>query len=88
MAKSTIITILLLTFISHWNAYFWPLVMTNTKDLQPIAVAIARLKEVEHNVIYWPKVMAGWMVMTAPVLILFFGFSKKIIASMAYRGVK
>ncbi|NLV85336.1 MAG: carbohydrate ABC transporter permease [Spirochaetales bacterium] len=88
MAKSTIITILLLTFISHWNAYFWPLVMTNTKDLQPIAVAIARLKEVEHNVIYWPKVMAGCMVMTAPVLILFFGFSKKIIASMAYRGVK
>ena len=28
MARPTIVTLMLLTFISRWNDYFWPLVMT------------------------------------------------------------
>lgn len=87
MAKSTMVTIMLLTFISHWNAYFWPLVMCNTEEFMPISLAISRLSTLEYG-LQWPTVMAGSLILTGPVLILFLLASKKIISSMAYRGVK
>lgn len=87
MAKSTMVTVLLLTFISHWNAYFWPMVMCNTEEFMPISLAISRLSTLEYG-LQWPTVMAGSLILTGPVLILFIIASKKIISSMAYRGVK
>lgn len=87
MAKSTMVTNVLFSFVSHWNAYFWPLVMTNRKNEWPISMAITALKQLDNNV-NWPQIMAGTFLMTLPVLILFIVASKKIIAAMAYRGVK
>lgn len=87
MSRSTMTTIVLFSFVSHWNAYFWPLVMTNRKEEWPISMAIATLKQLDFG-IQWPQVMAGTFLMTLPVLVLFIVASKKIIASMAYRGVK
>lgn len=87
MAKSTMVTVMLLTFISHWNAYFWPLVMCNTEEFMPISLAISRLSTLEYG-LQWPTVMAGSLILTGPVLVLFVLASKKIISSMAYRGVK
>lgn len=87
MSKSTMSTCVLFSFVSHWNAYFWPLVMTNRKTEWPIALVIASLKQVDFGV-QWPQVMAGTFLMTLPVLVLFIIASKRIIAAMAYRGMK
>ena len=87
MAKSTLVTIALLSFISHWNAYFWPLVMTTTEEVKPLTLAIARLKDLEFGVV-WPTIMAGNVLLVLPVLLLFLLGSKKIIRAMAYRGIK
>lgn len=87
MAKSTFVTIALLSFISHWNAYFWPLVMTTTESVKPITLAIEKLKDLEYGMV-WPTIMAGNCLLVLPVLLLFLIASKRIIAAMAYRGVK
>lgn len=87
LAKPTLVTIMLLSFIGRWNAYFWPLVMCNHEEIKPIALVITRLKDVEHG-LHWPSIMAGNLILVMPVLLLFLVASKGIIASMAYRGVK
>ena len=87
MSKSTMITIALFSFVSHWNAYFWPLVMTDTEKVRPLTIAIERLKDVEYG-INWNILMAGNVLLVLPVLIVFFFASRKIIESFAYRGVK
>lgn len=87
MAKPTMMTIIMTSFISHWNAYFWPLVMTNNESLRPLTMAIAKLKDIEGSV-NWPIVMAGNVILVLPTLIIFLLGSKKLIDSMAYRGVK
>lgn len=86
-AKPTMVTTCLLSFISHWNAYFWPLVMTNSEEVRPLTIAISKLKDLELGVV-WPTIMAGNALLVVPMLLLFLAASKKIIASMAYRGVK
>lgn len=87
IAKPTLVTVMLLSFINRWNAYFWPLVMCNDESVKPISLVIARLKDVEQGLV-WPTMMAGNLLLVMPVLLLFLLASKKIIASMAYRGVK
>jgi sn-glycerol 3-phosphate transport system permease protein len=87
MSKSTMVTIALFSFVSHWNSYFWPLVMTDTEKVRPLTIALDKLKDVEYGV-NWSILMAGNVLLVLPVLILFIFASKKIIESFAYKGVK
>ena len=58
MARTAISSIGLLSFISSWNSYFWPLVMTsnNTSRTLPIGVTLLTGSEGASQ---WPIVMAG-----------------------------
>lgn len=87
MARPTLVTTCLLSFISHWNAYFWPMIITNSEEVRPLTIAISRLKDLELGVV-WPTIMAGNALLVVPMLLLFLAASKKIIAAMAYRGMK
>lgn len=87
MSKSTVVTTVLFSFINHWNAYFWPLVMTRTETLKPITLAIERLKNLDQGLNY-TDIMAGNVILVFPVVVLFLAASKKIIQAMAYRGMK
>lgn len=87
MAKAQIVTLMLLSVMGTWNAYFWPLMMTVHDEWRPLPVAIELLKSLGDGV-EWPIIMAGNFILVAPVLIAFLIASKQIISSMAYRGVK
>jgi sn-glycerol 3-phosphate transport system permease protein len=87
MSKATMVTIAMFSFIAHWNAYFWPLVMTMNDSVRPLTMAIERLRDAEQGLI-WNNIMAGNTVLVVPVIIVFVFASKKIIAAFAYRGVK
>ncbi|EZH65786.1 sugar ABC transporter permease [Bacillaceae bacterium JMAK1] len=87
MAKPTIITLLLFSFITHWNDYFWPLVMTTTDASRTLPVGISALTNVEGGVA-WHIMMAGNMILVVPILIIFFIAQRHIIRAFVYTGVK
>jgi len=87
MCKSTMITIALFSFVSHWNAYFWPLVMTDSEKVRPLTIAIERLKDLEYG-INWNTIMAGNVLLVLPILVALMFASKRIIQAFAYKGVK
>jgi len=87
MSKSSMITIAMFSFISHWNEYFWPLVMTNSEKVRPLTLAIEKIKDAEYG-IQWNSIMAANCILVVPVLIIFLFASKKIIEAFAYRGLK
>lgn len=87
MSKSTMITIAMFSFISHWNSYFWPLVMTTSEKVRPLTMAIEKIRDMEFG-INWSSIMAANFILVVPVLIIFIFASKKIIQAFAYRGMK
>ncbi len=87
MAKPVLVTFGLFSFIYHWNDYFWPLVMTNIEDLRTLPIGIAMLKDSEGGV-HWNVVMAGNMILVAPILAIFFFAQKQIIKAFVYSGIK
>ncbi len=89
MAKPTLVTIGLLSFISTWNSYFWPLIMTGSDSLRTLPVGIAALKSSE-TLQMWHIIMAGNVVLVLPILIIYILASKKIRTSFTYSdaGIK
>lgn len=87
MAKSSIITAELFSFISTWNSYFWPLVMTNSDSVRPLTLAMQRLQDANQG-LEWPVLMAANTLVVLPVLILFIVLSRQIMESFGYRGNK
>ncbi len=87
MCKSSMVTIAMFSFVSHWNAYFWPLVMTNNEKYRPLTMYIEKIKDAEYGLI-WNNIMAANMILVVPVLIVFFFASRKIIEAFGYNGVK
>lgn len=87
MAKPALITIGLLSFISTWNSYFWPLIMTSRETFRTLPVGIAALKSSE-TLQMWHIIMAGNVVLVIPILLVYMFASKKIRNSFVYSGIK
>lgn len=87
MAKPALITIGLLSFISTWNSYFWPLIMTSSESFRTLPVGIAALKSSE-TLQMWHIIMAGNVVLVIPILLVYILASKKIRNSFVYSGIK
>jgi sn-glycerol 3-phosphate transport system permease protein len=60
----------LVSFVHHWNDYFWPLVMTVDDSVRTLPLGIALLREQGAGV-RWHVVMAGSTLLSLPALALF-----------------
>ena len=87
MVKSALVTIGLLAFISNWNNYFWPLIMTGQEKMRTLPIGIALLKD-SDNLQRWNVIMAGNLLLVLPMLGLYIGASKKIRNAFVYSGIK
>ncbi|PZE22819.1 carbohydrate ABC transporter permease [Paenibacillus xerothermodurans] len=87
MARPTLVTFALFSFIAHWNDYFWPLVMTTTDVARTLPIGIAKIREVDGGTA-WHILMAGNMILVLPILAVFFVAQRQIIKAFVYSGVK
>lgn len=87
MVKPVLVTFALFSFIAHWNDYFWPLVMTTNETARTLPIGIAKIREVEGGGT-WNILMAGNVILVAPILAAFFLAQKHIIKAFVYNGVK
>ena len=87
MAKTAIFTIGLLSFISNWNSYFWPLIMTTRDTYRTLPIGVAFLTSQEGGRT-WNMMMAGNMFLVVPILIVYFFANRQIRAAFSYSGIK
>lgn len=87
IARPTVVTLAMLTFIGSWNDYFWPMVLTTTDAVRTLPVAVTSLSMVDggvaHNI-----VMAGNMFLIVPIIVVYLFSQKHIIKGFTYMGVK
>ncbi|SFB44492.1 cellobiose transport system permease protein [Amycolatopsis marina] len=75
----------LLTFITYWNDLFWPLILLNTQN-PTVQVAIANTAsgiEVDYSL-----VLAGTVIATFPMLLVFLLLGRQIIGGIMQGAVK
>lgn len=74
------------TFITTWNDYFWPLIVLVNPDVMTLQVALSQLNGV-YNTDY-AAVMAGTLLSTVPLIVIFILGSRQFIGNIAAGALK
>lgn len=88
LAKTVILTIFLIYFISYWNDYNTPLLYLKTKPTLAFGIYHIVFGQAENVVCNVPMRMAGSFLLFSPVIILFSFFRKSIMQNLSMGGVK
>ena len=88
ICKPTIITITILKVIECWNAYVWPRLITDDQAYFLVSNGIQEIRENGFGRENIPAMMAAVVVISAPLIVLFLVFRKKIMAGVARGGTK
>lgn len=76
----------ILLFISTWNDYFWPLLLTRTENSTVIQIGIQMFLTEEGN--QWGPLMAISSLACLPVLVLYVVLQRQVIDSFVKAGLR
>lgn len=80
-------TLAVLTFTWQWNEYFWPLIVTNSMNMRTLPVGLVFLRAQENLWGNWHVLMAGTLLVLAPILVLFLVAQKQFVLSATRSGL-
>jgi len=87
LCRPALATLGILTFLSSWNNFLWPLVVATTADKYTLPVALA-LFSVGQNRTDYGLLLAGAVVVVLPVLIVFLLLQRHFMRGIATTGLK
>jgi multiple sugar transport system permease protein len=80
-------TLGILTFLSSWNNFLWPLVVAQSEDKYTLPVALA-LYSIGQNATNYTLLLAGSVVVILPVIVLFVALQRYFVQGIATTGIK
>lgn len=88
LAAPAIASLGIFTFITTWNAFMWPLIVTVSESMRTLPVGLAYLKSGYREVLMWGELCAYCVICCAPVIGLFLVGRKYFINDIMSGGVK
>lgn len=88
LALPAIATLAIFTFISSWNSFMWPLIVTNSDSITTLPVALAAFKGSFRETIEWGQLMACAVITTVPAILVFLAGQKFFIKGIMTAGVE
>lgn len=82
LVAPTLVAFALVSFVFHYNDYFWPLVMTTDDSVRTLPLGVALLREPGTGV-RWHVVMAASVVLSLPMLALFVAVQKHLVRAVS-----
>jgi sn-glycerol 3-phosphate transport system permease protein len=77
----TLASLFLVSFVFHYSDYFWPLVMTTDETVRTLPLGVALLRE-QGSGVRWHVLMAGNVVLSAPILALFSVVQRQLVKGL------
>ena len=86
MAKPALFTMGLLSFISGWNSFLWPILVTNRPEMRLLSNGLTAFATESGTAVQLQ--MAASSIAIVPILIIYLIFRKQIIKGVVKSGVK
>ena len=86
ISKPVFVSVGIFSLIGSWNAFLWPLIMTNSENMRTIPVGLAYFT-FEFTSRY-NLMMAAAVFATLPVIIIYFFAQKQFVEGIATSGMK
>ncbi|QDL94939.1 carbohydrate ABC transporter permease (plasmid) [Paroceanicella profunda] len=74
------------TFLGNWTAFFWPLIVTTSKELYTLPVGLTSFAV--EQAIQWELIMTGAALATLPTLLVFLVLQRYIVRGVMLAGLK
>ncbi|GAB3592806.1 carbohydrate ABC transporter permease [Angustibacter peucedani] len=86
VSRPILATLAVITVVSHWNNFLWPLVITSGPTWQTLTLATANLQSQYNG--NWTLVMAATTVALVPLVVVFLVFQRHVVRSITITGFK
>jgi multiple sugar transport system permease protein len=87
LVKPTLAAQALFAFMGNWNAYLWPLIVTNRQEMRTLQIGLRYFVSQEGGT-EWGVYMAATMMVITPLIVLYFTIQKSFIEGIATTGLK
>lgn len=84
--RGTIASLAILIFISTWNEYFWPLLLSRTAENSVVQIGIQMFMTAEGN--QWGPLMAASTLASLPVLVIYIVLQRQVVQSFMKSGIR
>jgi sn-glycerol 3-phosphate transport system permease protein len=84
--RGALASLAILVFISTWNEYFWPLLLSRTPENSVIQIGIQMFMTSEGSL--WGPLMAASTLASLPVLLIYLVLQRQVIQSFAQSGLR
>ncbi|HHV98948.1 MAG TPA: carbohydrate ABC transporter permease [Clostridiaceae bacterium] len=86
LCKPALATVGILGFMESWNSFLWPLIITSSTELATLPLGLSKLQG--RWTTAWNLLMAGNVISTIPILMVYLFAQKYFIKSLAHSGIK
>ncbi|MBB3137136.1 lactose/L-arabinose transport system permease protein [Rhizobium pisi] len=86
LARPTMAALAIILFLASWNNYLWPLLINSRPGMMTAPVALGTL--IGLTKVSWGGIMAGAVLLTAPILVVFVALQRHFIAGIAAGAIK
>lgn len=86
LAKPALATLAIFAFLSAWQAFLWPLIVTDSMQMRPVEVGIAMFQSLYSR--NWPFQMAAAVTVMIPVIVLFAVAQRQFMRGIALSGTQ
>ncbi|MBP6786542.1 MAG: carbohydrate ABC transporter permease [Candidatus Promineofilum sp.] len=88
-ARPALVALIIFSFQGAWNDFMHPLIVVTTNpSLYTLPLGLALLRGNMGQNLLWNSLMAGSMLTTVPMAIIFFIFQRYFIEGISYSGIK
>ncbi|MCP4168341.1 MAG: carbohydrate ABC transporter permease [Chloroflexi bacterium] len=88
LSKGAIGAFAIFAFLSAWNQYLWPLIITDVEEMRTIQIGIRFFMTNIESGANWGAVMAGAVIALLPTLLVFLVAQKQLVKGIAMTGLK
>ena len=86
ISKPALAAQFILTYVGNWNSFIWPNILARTSDMYTLPVGLNSFQL--QYIQFWNQTLAGAILLTAPIIIVFIIFQRFFIEGISGSGIK
>ena len=87
LVRPTLIAFGIISVVTHWNDYMWPLLVTNSESVRTLPIGLGLLAKSDSGA-DWTRLMAATVIVVSPLMLMFVIFQRRFVDSFMHAGLK
>jgi ABC-type glycerol-3-phosphate transport system permease component len=87
LSMPAVVSFAVYSFVTAWNQYLWPLIVTQTVEMRTAQIAIGMFRT-QNESTSWGMVMAATSILITPSILLFISTQRHFVRGVTMSGLK